>query len=286
MQTNELLLELPYPPIISSQECAWNRIQIAHYRQPKFCIPEYISPHHGICLNAGKKVELKQQVDGKVEIVNSVPGEVGIYPAFLNQSFAWDREAEFILIYLEPALLNRLGEELYESDRIELIPQLYSRFDPLIQQIALALKTTLETDGVSSRLYAESMANALSVHLLARYSNLIQKIHPYRGKLSQQQLRQVIEYIDSHLNEDISLAELALVVQLSEYYFARLFKQTTGIAPHQYHLQCRIKQAKKLLLQGLAIADVAQAVGFASQGHLNYHFKRQVGITPKQFAQK
>jgi AraC family transcriptional regulator len=286
MQTNKLSLEFPSPPIISSHESAWNKIQIAHYRQPKFCIPEYVPPHHGICINAGKEVELKQQVDGKVAVVNSVPGEVGIYPAFLNQSFAWEREAEFILIYLEPTLLNQLGEELYQSDRIELIPQLDSLFDPLIVQIALALKTTLETDKIDSRLYAESMANALSVHLLSRYSNPSQKIHPLRGKLSQQQLRQVKEYIDSHLNEDISLAELALVVQLSEYYFARLFKQTTGIAPHQYHLQCRIEQAKKLLLQGRTIAEVAQEVGFASQGHLHYHFKRQVGMTPKQFAQQ
>lgn len=132
MQTNESLLELPHPPIVSSHGSAWSTIQIAQYCQPAFCIPEHIPLHHGICINAGKTVELKQQVDGKIEIVNSVPGEVGIYPAFLNQSFAWDKEAEFILIYLEPALLNRLGEELYGCDRIELIPQLDSLFDPLI----------------------------------------------------------------------------------------------------------------------------------------------------------
>lgn len=131
------------------------------------------------------------------------------------------------------------------------------------------------------------MANALSVHLLSRYTNRDPILKYYKGKLSQQQLKRVIDYIYSHLDENISLVELASVMQLSEYHFARLFKQTTGIAPHQYHLQCRVEQTKKLLLQkDSTIAEIAQMVGFASQGHLNYHFKRQVGMTPKQFLQQ
>ncbi|NJM88252.1 MAG: helix-turn-helix transcriptional regulator [Hydrococcus sp. RU_2_2] len=237
-------------------------------------------------MNAGKTVNLKQQVDGKIEIVDSVPGDVGIYPAFLSQSFAWDERAEFLIVYLEPVLFNQLGEELYGCDRVELIPQLSSLFDPLIQH-ALALKTTLETDGVGSRLYAESMANALSVHLLSRYSSRDRKIQPYKGKLSRQQLKLIVDYIYNHLNEDLSLLELASVLQLSEYHFARLSKQTTGIAPHQYHIQCRIERAKQLVLQKeQTIVEIAQTVGFSSQGHLNYHFKRQIGVTPKQFLQQ
>ncbi len=127
------------------------------------------------------------------------------------------------------------------------------------------------------------MANALAVHLLSRYSNCSRTLKSSKSKLSQPQLDRVIDYIYSNLDRNLTLTQLAAVVQLSEYHFARLFKQTTGKAPHQFQLQCRIDRAKELLLQNMAIAKVAQTTGFASQSHLNYHFKRRVGATPKQF---
>lgn len=69
--------------------------------------------------------------------------------------------------------------------------------------------------------------------------------------------------------------------------FSLLFKQSTGLTPHQYVIKIRVDRAKYLLLQGKnSIADIAQIVGFANQSHLNLHFKRLVGVTPKQFSQK
>ena len=73
---------------------------------------------------------------------------------------------------------------------------------------------------------------------------------------------------------------------MSPYYFSRLFKQSTGLSPYQYIIQSRVDRAKRLLDQGLAIADIAYSVGFASQSHLNRHFKRLVGVTPKAFLRK
>lgn len=280
---DEIISLLPRLPVISSANTGWETLQLACCQEPAFSIPEHHPKYHGICINGGKVVRLEQKIDDKVKAINSVPGDIGIYPAHFSQSFTWDKEAEFWLIYLEPKLISRLGYELYQTDKVELIPQLGSLFDPLIKQVALALKTTLETNNISNRLYADSMANALAVHLLSRYSNRNRPIQASKGKLSSQQLSQVVDYIDSNLDREITLADLSAVVQLSEFHFGRLFKKTTGITPHQYHLQCRVERAKQLLLQGTEIAQVAQIVGFSSQGHLNYHFKRQVGVTPKRF---
>jgi AraC family transcriptional regulator len=285
--TQEENLFLPCLPIASSFLAGWDKVQLALYHQPPYCIPEHYSPHHVICINTGNPVTLKQTVDGQSETIYSVPGDIGIYPANLCQTFHWHQEAKFLQLYLEPTLLTQVGAQLCSLDCIELVPQLTACLDPLIYQIAIALKTELETNKTGSRLYADTMANALAVHLLSRYSTRTPIIQNNSEGLQKQKLKQVIAYIDEYLDRDLSLAELAAIVGLSTYHFARLFKKSTGISPHQYHIRCRVERAKQLLLaHELTIADIAQAVGFASQGHLNYHFKRFVGITPKAFLQQ
>ncbi|AFY53326.1 DNA-binding domain-containing protein, AraC-type [Rivularia sp. PCC 7116] len=270
--------------IISSDATGWDNISLAHYRQAAGSLPQHCSLHHEICINFGKPVVLEQIIDGYSEIIHSATTQVGIYPANTNKSFVWDSEAEFLLLYLKPSLLTQLSEEGWGKDKIEFVPQLTGFFDPLIVHMGLALKNAIEANGLGSRLYADSMANALGIHLLSRYSTQKSNVKQHKGGLSKQQLKQVLNYMNEHLDRNLSLAELAAIVRLSSYHFAHLFKQSMGIPPHQYHIQCRIERAKELLRRGdMAIKDIAQVVGFSSQGHFTYHFKRLTGITPKNF---
>ncbi|GAP99891.1 AraC family transcriptional regulator [Leptolyngbya sp. NIES-2104] len=92
--------------------------------------------------------------------------------------------------------------------------------------------------------------------------------------LTHNQLQQAIDYIHTHLNRDLSLAELASVISISPTYFASLFKRATGIAPHQYVIQQRVERARVMLSKtNLTIADIATQVGFSSQSHLTQQFK-------------
>jgi AraC family transcriptional regulator len=181
----------------------------------------------------------------------------------------------------ESKILNYTLFETIDPDQVEIIPN-FAQPDPLIYQLGLKLKTELESGGLGSRLYADAIANLLSVHLLQHYSIQTPQIKNYSDGLPQYKLKQVCEYIDAHLSQSIGLNELAQLVQMSPGYFSRLFKQSTGYAPHQYLIRCRVKRAKELLIQKkFTIAEVSYQVGFANQGHLNYHFKRITGITPK-----
>ena len=276
---------LPKLPVISSDKAGWDKLQLAFLRQPAFFMPEHSPQHHVICVNTGNPITLERTVDGKSQTMDALPvGDIGIYPANLRQTFQWYQDAEYIQIYLEPTLLTQVGAELCPNNNIELILKLTPCFDRLIYQIAIALKTSLEIDGTSSKLYADAMANALVVHLLSRYSDYKPSFPQPSGGLSQKQLKQIVDYIHEYLDRNVSLPELANVVQLSSYHFTRLFKQSIGLAPHQYHIRCRIDRAKQLLLEKkLSLAEIAYAVGFASQGHLNYHFKRLVGVPPTAF---
>jgi AraC-like DNA-binding protein len=101
--------------------------------------------------------------------------------------------------------------------------------------------------------------------------------------LTRTQLQQVLDYIQTHLDQDLSLAELAETLNLSPSYFATAFKQAIKVSPHQYVIQQRVERAKLMLSKtDLAIADIALQVGFSSQSHLNQQFKRLTGMTPKQ----
>jgi transcriptional regulator GlxA family with amidase domain len=101
--------------------------------------------------------------------------------------------------------------------------------------------------------------------------------------LTRTQLQQVLDYIHTHLDQDLSLAELAETLNLSPTHFATAFKQSIEVSPHQYVIQQRVERAKLMLSKtDLAIADIALQVGFSSQSHLNQQFKRLTGMTPKQ----
>jgi YesN/AraC family two-component response regulator len=97
-------------------------------------------------------------------------------------------------------------------------------------------------------------------------------------------LRKVFNYVDNHLNQELSLEKLAGEIGLTSYYFARLFKQSTGQSFHQYVIRQRVERAKQLLQQSeLSIAKIAVECGFANSSHLALHFKRIVGRAPKKF---
>jgi AraC-like DNA-binding protein len=91
------------------------------------------------------------------------------------------------------------------------------------------------------------------------------------------------EYLDAHVQANTSLLELAALVDLSPYHFARVFRRTTGFAPHAYLENQRIKRAKHLLRAGVSIAEVGFLVGFAHQSHFTNRFRLHVGVPPGRF---
>lgn len=283
-------LIFPQPPTLSSQKAAWNGIYLEYHHQPAYETPEYCYGWHVLGIHIGRPVTIEMQWGRRIVRKSVVDGEVYLFPANIRHTIYCDRQTEFIDLHLDPAMLSRAAYELFAVDRVEFVSCFATR-DPLIQQIALALKAELEFTSSSlaeircEHLYAESMANALAIHLLRRYAGTTIIERPTEG-LPQYKLRQVLDYIHDHLEQDLSVEAIATLLQMSPYYFSRLFKQSTGLSPHQYIIQGRVERAKQLLHQGMAIADIAYSVGFSSQSHLNRHFKRLAGVTPKAFLRK
>lgn len=269
-------------PVLTSKEAGWNGIYLAYDYQLPGETPEVAGLQYGIAIftEVSTPIEAERKLDGRSRHEQVLQGDVVVVPANTYHQVQWKGEGGVIMLGFEPTVFTHAIYEMVDPERVAIAPH-FAAPDPLICQLGLTLKAELESGGLGSRLYAEAIANVLAVHLLQHYSIQKPTIKHYTGGLPKHKLQQIIDYINAHLEQPLGLAELAQIVGMSPGYFSRLFKQSTGFAPHQYLIQCRVNRAGELLRKGVAIAQVAYQVGFANQGHLNYHFKRSVGITPK-----
>ena len=267
-------------PLLSSQNAEWDGFVLEHHHQPAQETPEQYLIRHNISIYLGRKAKYERLVNGRVVSDRLSYGDIIING---YQRTCWHKAGEYLLLHLEPTLVARAAADLIDAEHAELVQQFKTR-DPLIEQIGLALKSELESEGLGSRVYAESLFNALSVHLIRHYSASGQKVLADSGSLAKSKLDCAIEYINENLEKDLTLSEIAASVGMSPYHFARAFKQTTGLPPHQYLVKRRIEKAKSLLAKtDLAIAEIAYRVGFASQSHLTTLFRKHTATTPKAY---
>ena len=139
----------------------------------------------------------------------------------------------------------------------------------------------MEAGGAGGRVYGDSLATALATHLLRNHGTSPQAVSDQRGGLPRSTLRRVIDFVNDNLSMDLGLSEMAGVANLSRYHFSRQFKCSTGLSPHQYVIQRRVKRARELLTStDLSVGDVASAVGFTHQSHLARHVRRHFGVPP------
>ncbi len=130
------------------------------------------------------------------------------------------------------------------------------------------------------------MATALAAHFLQHYSICKPILYQYEDGLPKHRLKQAIEYINEHLDRDLSLEEIATKLDMSQFYFCRLFKQSTGLTPHRYLIRQRVEKSKQLLKQTeLNINEIALECGFANPSHFAKWFRQLTGISPRQFRQ-
>ena len=180
-------------------------------------------------------------------------------------------------------MISKCAFELDDANHTELM-HCNGVLDPQIQYIGLALEAEFIAGSPGGRFYSQSLANALAVQLIKKYSTKEPKIQQYTGSLSKNQLRRAIEYIQDNLSTDVSLHDLAAVVGMSMYYFVQMFKQSTGCTPYQYILQCRIERAKHLLrTTELPIVEIALQVGCSNQSHFAKLFRKLTKTTPKKY---
>jgi AraC-like DNA-binding protein len=151
------------------------------------------------------------------------------------------------------------------------------------ERSAALLRSAHRAAEQGDRLASSSLLTAALARLLTAHANAGTAEPPTRVRQAPASISAVCELLHERLTDPPSLAELAEMTGLSQFAVLRAFRAETGLPPHAYLNQLRVRQARALLDHGVAPADVATTTGFADQAHLTRHFKRVVGVPPRAY---
>jgi AraC family transcriptional regulator len=199
------------------------------------------------------------------------------------RSSGWKDELH---IFLDARLVARVAALAFDLGPARLtVPSLDGLDLPQLRAATGAVDAELTAGAAGGRLAAESLANVLAVHLIRHILAPRRLARRPDGALPRGRLRAVVEYIEDHLDDGLSLEKMAAVSRLSTYHFDRQLKRATGRPPYQYVIMRRVERAKQLLEGGgnLPLAQVAARSGFADQSQFSHHFKRLASVTSGRF---
>jgi AraC family transcriptional regulator len=277
-------LKITPPGIVRRRHAAWTGIQgdsIEITRLERFEI-DLKSPFHVLIAS-----ERAERANGETVIegfqkstqrefshkLSFIPAGHGVHgwqdPRVLTRS---------VFLYIDPN--GPLLDPALGFSEIEFKPRLFF-FDRDIWETAIKLKMQIENPAPSG--YAEALGLVLA-HELVRLHRGTSVVPIFRGGLAGWQKKKVSDYVEDHLDEEISLQQLADVAELSRYHFARAFKQSFGMPPHRYHMSRRMERAKALLeVPARSVTEVGLMLGFAETSSFTTSFHRSVGVTPSDY---
>lgn len=261
-----------------------NGMALARWSNLKDRIEKIHSNHHtlSVYLN-GAENSLRRQ--GAQTIASKTSNSVCLMPASLVTN--WDIHGPISLLhfYFSDTHLSQLIEQVWDKDgRSVQLDEIDFAQDALLTQLFCTTLGQSNWQDPLDQLALDSATQTALIHTLRHYSQRrLPTLRP-TGGLPTWQLKRVVEFIEHHLSQPLTLADMANVTGLSDYHFARMFKQTTGYPPHRYVLRHRLTRARRLLAEtSLNMTEIALRCGFGSSSHFSNRFRAEAGLSPTEY---
>ncbi|MBS1797035.1 MAG: helix-turn-helix transcriptional regulator [Acidobacteria bacterium] len=269
-------------PYLFRQAAEWTGVKVHRARVlPGRMLEEEACCHELNITVSGHFVAERRAASGKFVKTKSGEGTLCLTPSGQTVGAYWQEPLDNLGILLAPDFVRTVALENRFSTAFEL-REIYAAKDPLVEHLGLALLDEAHSPTPAGRLYTDSLIQTLTLHLLRNYSDAAPVPENTSGGLSGYRLKRVREFIDAHLDADISLQELARIADLSQFHFARAFRRSMGETPQQYLMRQRIERAKQLLAgDELPIVEVGLRTGFKNQSHFTTLFRKFTKYTPK-----
>ena len=233
------------------------------------------SNHRGLVFNHAGRESVRNVEAGAVFVTGT-------------EAIEWSRvreQTEALEIYPDVSLLQETSRRR-TGQPLTIEPASFVQ-DAVVFSIAAIFKRVHVTGAYLSDVAASTLAQRLAEQVVDVYSGRTPRPSAApEGKLDKLTLERVHAHVQEHLGSTITLRQLADVARLSPFHFARKFKRSTGIAPHQFVTLRRIEQAKcELLATDRTIEQIAHGVHFANLSHFRRIFRQHFGVTPAALRQ-
>ncbi len=262
-------------------------VQLAAWSNRNNLVTQESAEHHTLSLYVADGYECYQKVPGGWRNGGG-PDRFCIMPRQYESTWDVRSDLSFVHLYFTDRHLRHLVEQTWDRSPAAInVEQRSFAEDPQITLLYRQFLLKCDWQDGANQLALSSASTLLMSHLLQRYTHLQWRLPGVRGGLAPAVLKRVLEFIASHLDQPLLLADLALQAGLSEFHFARMFKHSTGLAPHQYVMQARLQQADRLLRHTIApLTQIALDCGFSSASHFCNRFKAAYGCSPLQLRQQ
>jgi AraC family transcriptional regulator len=267
-------------PRLTSADSPWNGIVLERHTVSSVEVPEHA--HGSLCMHLQLRgdVEMEWWCDGKNAVETPHAGSMILLPAGTRDRLRWEGTSERLIVSVSPAHMQHAVAQAGLGASPEIAMHWHLQDDGLRALLA-EMGREAEAGWPAGSLYGDLLGMSLVQLLLRRYAVMPVALDHVQGGMPLPKLRRVLEFAEEHLHTDIRLEQLAAEAGLSAFHFARLFRDSTGVTPHQYVLEQRIARAKFLLRLGKqTVAEIALDTGFSSATNFVRAFRARIGTTP------
>jgi AraC family transcriptional regulator len=269
-------------PIPSTRLCwtsgaSWQSFRVEEHTSAFGVLPSGSFAGHLVALNVGSPYRVDVSWSGAPAPSEHThgPGNFIFTPASMRVSAVWRDPATVLLVEIFPG-----GAETEAP-----LEPVFNCHDRFIAHVVLALRDLASDPQQLGAAYGESLCSALCDYLSTNFRRGDpERMDARSSSLSSGKLRRVLEFVDAHLEQDITLHALARESGTSPFHVSRLFKRRTGLAPHQFIVRRRMERARSLLSDAdLSILEVSLQCGYSQQSHFAATFRRLVGMSPTAY---
>ncbi len=280
----------PSAPLLSSEDAAHMSaaalMSVRYFQADPGSMPEDAFDEHHILLNLQPVPHRVQNMrNGELRDFTFNLHDIIVTPAGTRSGWRWFAKSNVIVITIDPQRVEKFAQSelglLLEPRQFEDLPQFS---DPDLCAAGVILRDALENDDMSSAVMFEAMSRVFLVKLLQKYGRRRPEDVALSARFTSAHYNRVLAHIRAHLDQTITVDDLAAEAAMSKSHFNRVFKETLGTTPMQYVMAYRIEQAIRMLSEpDQSFAEISAACGFADQAHFSRSFKKITGQTPKQF---